>query len=181
MTTSHIADPVLTVRELQPSDIPLIISYWMDASPEHLQSMGVDPAKMLTLQQWQDSLLAQLAAPLAEKASYCLIWEVDGQAVGHCNINTITLGSHAHMHLHLWQQTYRAAGLGVRLVRLSVPVFFDRYQLQQLYCEPYALNEAPNKTLMKAGFTFVEQRVGIPGSFSFVQPANLWVLGKSDL
>jgi RimJ/RimL family protein N-acetyltransferase len=60
------------------------------------------------------------------------------------------------MHLHLWYPDKRIKGMGVQLVKKSLPYFFNNLHLKTLYCEPYALNPAPNKTLPKVGFEFVK-------------------------
>ena len=44
--------------------------------------------------------------------------------------------------------------------------------LENLYCEPYALNLAPNGTLLKLGFKLVKQYETTPGSINFYQKVN---------
>ena len=61
------------------------------------------------------------------------------------------------MHLHLWNTTHRKKGVGSILIKKSLPLFFKNYQLEYLDCEPYALIPAPNKTLEKIGFQFIEK------------------------
>ncbi|AYA38916.1 N-acetyltransferase [Hymenobacter oligotrophus] len=172
------APPVLSVRELEARDIEAIADYWLQAEPAYLQGMGVDLGKLPTRAAWRHMLHAQLATPLLQKQSYCLVWEADGQAVGHCNINNIKPHEEAHMHLHLWPAGARRRSLGAALVQLSVPWFFERYGLRRLYCEPYALNPAPNRTLPHVGFELVREYVTTPGSINFEQPVRLWVLTR---
>lgn len=171
---------MLSVREIQPSDIERIIAYWFGSTPEHLVGMGVDLDKIPSREDWTSMLSKQLTLPYEEKPSYCIIWEADGQPIGHCNVNNITFGEEAFMHLHMWQSDIRQRGMGTQLVKMSLPWFFEKMQLKRLYCEPYALNPAPNKTLERVGFTFVRQYVGIPGSLSFEQPINRWELRYED-
>ncbi|MCC3156581.1 GNAT family N-acetyltransferase [Hymenobacter sp. 15J16-1T3B] len=173
--------PTLSVRELRADDIPRIADYWLTSSPEHLTGMGVDLTKMPDRAGWTAMLTALVDTPLAEHPSYCLIWEVDGRAVGHSNINQIRPGEQAYMHLHLWDAQVRRLGYGRQLVRLTLPRFFEAYQLQRLYCEPYALNPAPNRTLAQLGFRFVREHVCTPGSLNFEQPVKLWELRREDL
>ena len=78
------------------------------------------------------------------------------------------------MHLHLWNTGTRQKGMGTALVKLTLPFFFINYHIKKLYCEPYALNPAPNKTLEKAGFKFVKKFTTIPGWLNFEQEVNLW-------
>ena len=167
---------LLSVRELQQSNIPLIINYWLTANDAFLIGMGVDLAKIPSREEWVTMLSTQLSQSYEEKKSYCIIWLVDDKPVGHCNVNNILFGEEAYMHLHLWQSDKRQKGIGAALVKMSLPYFFNNLQLKKIYCEPYALNPAPNKTLEKVGFTFIKEHLSIPGSFSFEQPAKLWEL-----
>ena len=169
---------MLSVREIQERDIPSIIQYWMGADATFLQGMGVDTAKMPTREAWVEMLSDQIGKRYDQKISYCTIWEIDGEAVGHCNVTGIIFGEEAHMHLHLWKSATRRKGCGPSLVRLSLPYFFHNLELKVLYSTPYALNPAPNKALERAGFRFVKEYRGIPGSFSFEQQAMLWELSR---
>jgi RimJ/RimL family protein N-acetyltransferase len=172
--------PTLSVRELRTEDIDAIADYWLHADRTYLEGMGVDVAKMPRREEWTEMLTGQLATPLKEKQSYALIWEVDGAAVGHSNINKILFGREAYMHLHLWKPQVRKKGYGVQLVRLSLPWFFNRYELQTLYCEPYALNPAPNRLLERAGFHPVKEYVTTPGWINFEQPVRLWAMSREE-
>jgi RimJ/RimL family protein N-acetyltransferase len=125
-------------------------------------------------------LTEQLNTPLLDKKSYCIIWEVEGNAVGHSNINKIVPGQEAYMHLHLWNTAVRQKGFGPRLIHLTLPFFFGGYQLQILYCEPYALNPAPNRALQRAGFRPVKEYVTTPGWINFEQPVRLWEMSVEE-
>jgi len=169
---------MLAVRELQTSDISHIVAYWTTAEKRFLEGMGVDPDKLPSPDDFVQMLQAQLTTPLEHKNAWCIIWEVDGQAVGHCNTNPIEFGCQATMHLHMWKPTTRRKGLGTALVSKTIPLFFEHLQLQKLICEPYALNIAPNKTLEKVGFDFIKEYTTIPGSFSFEQPVKRWEMSR---
>jgi RimJ/RimL family protein N-acetyltransferase len=112
----------------------------------------------------------------ANKTIFYVIWLVDGIPIGHSNINKIVYGEEAYMHLHMWHREKRKKGIGLELVRLSIPYYFAKFNLQRLYCEPYALNAAPNKTLTKLGFSLIKTYETIPGWISFYQPVNHWCL-----
>jgi RimJ/RimL family protein N-acetyltransferase len=166
----------LTVRELQTSDIPRIANYWLTADADFLHGMGADPAKLPDAAQWQQMLEAQLTADYPDKRSYGIILEVDGRPIGHSNVNPVTFGEEGYLHLHIWQAADRGLGHGTELVRLALPFFFKNMQIKRLYCQPYAHNPAPNRTLPKLGFSFVKNFVTTPGSINFEQEVNLWVL-----
>lgn len=166
----------LSVREIQEDDIDFIIRYWLKSDDAHLVGMGVDLAKVPSEEDWRKMLPTQLSQTYKEKQSYCIIWQADGKPIGHSNINKIIFGEEAYMHLHLWNSDGRKKGMGTQLVKMTLPYFFKNMELKKLYCEPYALNPAPNKTLEKVGFDFVKEHITIPGSFNFEQPAKLWEL-----
>jgi RimJ/RimL family protein N-acetyltransferase len=167
---------ILSVREIRQQDIEPITQYWLGSDAAFLEAMGVDIKKIPASNEWREMLMEQLSQSIEEKRSYCIIWEVDGKPVGHSNINKITFGEEAYMHLHIWNTEIRKKGFGSAFIKLTLPWFFEKFRLKKLYCEPYALNPAPNKTLEKTGFEFVKEYITTPGSLNFEQPVNRWVL-----
>lgn len=174
------SNPVLSVREMQQPDIEHIVQYWLGADEKFLKGMGADIKKIPAREEWISMLTQQLQQSYNQKQSYCLIWLHNSLPVGHSNVNKIFFGKEAYMHLHLWTAHVRQKGMGTELVKKGLPFFFNNLQLQKLYCEPYALNPAPNKTLQKAGFTFLKKYSTIPGFLNFEQEVNLWELTKED-
>lgn len=171
---------MISIRGLAEEDIDSIVGYFVDATPEHLLGMGVDRVKLFPRKRWSELIAEQLAKPNAEKELYYVIWEVDGKAIGHSNINKIRYGDEAYMHLHMWTPATRTQGLGTSLIKMTIPFYFENFDLQNLFCEPYADNPAPNKTLPKVGFKFLERYVTTPGIICFEQPVNRWVLTRED-
>jgi RimJ/RimL family protein N-acetyltransferase len=170
----------LSVREIESKDIPLITHYWLTLTKEHHETMGVDVSKIPAEEECKQMLEEQIQQVYKEKKSYCIIWQLNGEAVGHSNINKIKFGEEAYMHLHLWNSDERMKGNGAAFVKMTLPWFFNNYHLQNLYCEPYALNTAPNKTLEKVGFKFIRQYRTSPGWINFEQEVNLWKLSKNE-
>ncbi|WP_196892607.1 GNAT family N-acetyltransferase [Aureivirga marina] len=171
----------LSIRELEIKDIPLITDYWLLSDKDFLISMGVALDKIPSRENFTKMLTKQLSLPIKERQTYALIWEIDGNAVGHTNVNEIVENKQAKMHLHLWNATNRKKGVGVKLVQKSLPIFFDKLNLEKIICEPYAENPAPNKVLEKIGFTFIKSHVTIPGSINFEQKVNTWEICKNEL
>ncbi|MFM9944785.1 MAG: GNAT family N-acetyltransferase [Bacteroidia bacterium] len=163
-----------TVRELNETDVESITNYWLHASPEYLEAMGVDLNKMPGRDEWHCFISEQLSQNYPDKNSYCIVWEVDGKAIGHSNTNKIIYGEEAYMHLHIWDKENRNKGYGANFVTLTIPYFFKNLKLKKLYCEPFALNPSPNKILEKVGFQLVKEYVTIPGWLNFEQPVKLW-------
>ena len=168
----------LNVREIEHKDIDSIANYWLQSDPEFLTGMGVDLKKLPTREQLTTMLTNQINATIKEKMSYALIWEIDGKPCGHSNINEIAFGETAKMHLHLWFPEKRKKGMGSELVKKSLPHYFEKFELKELLCEPYALNPAPNKTLKNIGFDFIKQYTTTPGSLNFEQEVMQWKMTK---
>ena len=169
---------VLSVREIEDQDIAPICDYWFKSDPAFLTGMGVDLDKMHSREEFEAMLQTQIVTPYEQKKSFATIWCIDGKAIGHCNIGNIKFGDNAFMHLHMWNDTTRKRGLGAELVKLSLPFFFNIFQLKILYCEPNALNAAPNKTLEKIGFEFVKEYLTTPGMINFEQMVKSWKLSR---
>lgn len=166
----------LSVREIETSDIDYITQYWLNSDHDYLEGMGVDVKKLFSKEQFANMLLMQMKLPYEQKSAYCIIWELDGKPIGHCNTNPSQFGKQANMHLHLWQAENRQKGLGLSLLKMTIPYFFKNLQLEQLICEPYALNPAPHKALEKLGFEFEKEYIMVPGSINFEQPVKRWIL-----
>ena len=115
-----------------------------------------------------------------KKQFYYVIWEIDNQPVGHSNLNKITFGQEAYMHLHVWQKHLRQQGNGTYFVQESIGHYFEKFHLQNLFCEPYSLNKAPNKTLPKAGFELIKTYEPEIGWINFRQLVNRWEISKEQ-
>jgi RimJ/RimL family protein N-acetyltransferase len=170
----------LSVKEMQEAEIDPLINYWLNSDAEFLNGMGVDLSKIPAEQDWRAMLLEQLQQTYSEKKSYCIIWLLNETPVGHSNVNKIIFGQEAYMHLHIWYANVRQKGLGSAFVKMTLPYFFKNLELQKIYCEPFALNPAPNKTLEKKGFRFIKEYTTTPGWLNFEQPVKLWELTKQE-
>ena len=168
----------LSVREMTVDDINFIIDYFYNASEEFIQGMGAIKSKLPERNTWYNLILSEVEKDYHLKNNYYTIWEIDNKPVGHCNVNQIVYKNKGFMHLHLWKNPNRQKGLGQNFVRKSLPFFFKNLQLENLFCEPYAHNPAPNKTLLKVGFKFVKMYEATPGKINFHQEVNQYVLSK---
>src|SRR5215217_7788131 len=110
---------MLSVIEMQVSDVANFLRYWYDADPAYLYNMGVDVNKMPPKEQLQQMLIDQLNTPIESRRSYCVVWESDGEPIGHSNTNPTTYGDEAKMHLHLWSANERKKGMGTQLVKMT--------------------------------------------------------------
>jgi RimJ/RimL family protein N-acetyltransferase len=162
------------------ADYGRVLDYFLSADEPFLRGMGVDPGKLPGRDAWLARLLPDLTRPDPHKQTFYLGWDQDGKRIGHCNLNPLVYGDHAHVHLHLWDAGARRAGLGTEFLRRSLEVFFRRFALQRLYCEPYAENPAPNRLLTKAGFLLEKRYRTTPGLINTEQDVNRYVMHRRD-
>lgn len=169
----------LSVRPLEtPEDIDFFVSYFVDADEAFLLKVGVDLPKMPGRERFTAAIKRDLAIPVKDRLRFILIWEADGERSGLSSIDKIEFGKQANMHLHVANAGDRMKGLGTEFVRLSLPIYFDTFDLQVLYCQPNAFNTGPNRTLQKAGFKYVETIRTVPGWLNFYQPVTRWMMTR---
>jgi len=165
-----------SVREVNENDYENIVDYFLKADKDFLHRMGVDINLLPKRDDWLNLLLYNHNKIIENKTIFYVIWLLGKTAVGHSNINKIIFGKEAYMHLHLWQSDKRQKGIGSEFMKMSIPYYFNNFKLKKLFCEPYALNPAPNKILEKLGFEFIKQHETIPGWINFHQPVNRWCM-----
>lgn len=171
----------LRVREMHLDDIEKVVDYFIYANDTFLKGMGADKNKLPKRAAWIQKITLELEKPYPKKKFYYMIWLLDNQPIGHSNVNHIKYGEEAKMHLHLWKPIKRKKGLGVKLLKLTIPYFFKNLQLEKLICEPYAENIAPNKTLKKLGFELVKTYKTTPGWINFYQTVHRYELTHKQL
>ncbi len=166
------------IREMGVEDVDLIINYFLQSDHGFLREMGVDPKKLPPKHEWRRLILEDLERPLQNKKFYYLIWELNDSPVGHSNINKIVYGKEAYMHFHLWDPMKRQRGSGQHFIRECISRYFGKFDLQNLFCEPYAENPGPNRTLARVDFEFVNKYDTTPGWINFHQTVNRWALTR---
>ncbi|MEM9548321.1 MAG: GNAT family protein [Bacteroidota bacterium] len=168
----------ISVKEMTLSHIESIVDYFLDADTQYLKGMGADKSKLPNRKDWIEKLISEYKKPYNKKEFYYIIWYKDNEAIGHSNVNKIHYGTSATMHLHLWKTDVRQKGLGLEFLKMTLPYYFKNLKLHTLYCEPYAKNIAPNKTLIKLGFELVQTYDTTPGWINFFQTVNRYELTK---
>lgn len=166
------------VREMTTKDVASVVDYFVNADADYLYGMGAEKTRLPDRNEWIEKIKLELDKPYVQKEIYYLIWEVDGRPIGHTNINQIEFGIQANMHLHIWNKADRQGGVGSEMIRMSVPKYFEHFQLKVLLCEPYAQNPAPVKTLEQAGFEFIKTYKTTPGVICFPQMVKRYILTK---
>jgi RimJ/RimL family protein N-acetyltransferase len=168
----------LTVREMTLAETGIIIDYFQGATPEHLEMLGVDPTRLPTPDGWRDRFQRQCVLPVEKRNVLFVIWLSDDRPVGFSTSDKIIYGERANMHLHVTDPERRNSGIGAECVRRSADLYFEWLKLKRLFCEPNAFNEAPNRTLQKAGFKYLKTHMTVPGPFNFHQAVTRWVIER---
>jgi RimJ/RimL family protein N-acetyltransferase len=168
----------LSVREMHLEELGLVIDYFHQSTAEHLDQMGVDPSRLPAPDVWRERIERDYARPIDQRERLYVAWLSDNEPVGFSTCDKIVYGQRANMHLHIVDPDQRRRGLGAEYVRRTVEVYFDRLKLQSLFCEPNALNVAPNRTLQKAGFKYLKTYMTVPGPLNFRQPVTRWVVER---
>ena len=166
------------VREMLLEEVDVVIDYFHTATPEHLELLGVDPARLPSRSQWKQLYEIDFAQPLEKRRSVLVLWQLQAKPIGFSTVDRIVYGKEAYMHLHVVDPSKRQSGHGEACVRASVEIYFKLLKLERLYCEPNAFNAAPNRTLQKAGFRYVKPHTTVPGPLNFPQAVTQWAHDK---
>ena len=157
----------IEVREMTIEEAPAVVDYFHSSTPEHLETLGVDPTRLPPINEWIARLERDFGDPASKRRGFLVSWLVDDDLVGFSSCDKIEFGEQANMHLHVVRPSQRQLGIGTNCVRQSVEIFFENLQLKRLFCEPNAFNIGPNRTLQKAGFTYVKTYMTNPGPLNY--------------
>jgi RimJ/RimL family protein N-acetyltransferase len=127
---------------------------------------------------WRESYAAEFSKPPKKRSVLLVLWELDGTPLGFSIADKIRVGDQANMHLHIVDPKRRGAGYGTECVRRTASIYFDVLQIERLFCEPNAFNVAPNRTLARAGFTYVKTHMTVPGPLNYHQAVTRWALER---
>jgi RimJ/RimL family protein N-acetyltransferase len=168
----------LSVQEMLPQELDLVINYFHQATPEYLEMLGVDPTRLPPASMWRERYSMEYAKPIEQRAALVVLWKSGDVPIGFSSADKICFGSHANMHLHILKPEDRQSGFGAACVVKTARFYFDTLKLQRLFCEPNAFNVGPNRTLQRAGFKYLKTHNTVPGPLNFHQAVTRWVLER---
>lgn len=145
----------VSLRDIKPTDIPLLVSYWYDSDPKFMESIGMDSTRFPPVHK----LESQLARICSNPDKSALIIQYDNQAVGHHILTYLKHGESALIHGHLWDVRYRGQGIVSHVYPKACQIFFNRFKLKKLIFEVYANNAASIRVKHKIGAKYVGQAV----------------------
>lgn len=173
--------PRLSVRELESRDVPCIVRYWAEATPQDLARMGVDPTLLPTPEQMTAGIHAALALPLEQRKAFSVVWERDGRAIGVVTLKRIQPGEEADIHLHVWEPTERRKGHGRLLFAMAALQCLQRYRLKRIACEPSSANPQPNGMLRALGIPCVRTYRTRSSELTFEAEVNRYEMDEALL
>jgi RimJ/RimL family protein N-acetyltransferase len=168
----------IAVRPMALSETGLVIDYFHQATPEHLEMLGVDSSRLPAPEAWRERFENDFSLPIERRPRFFLVWLLDERAAGFSSCDKIIFGECANMHLHVTDSGKRTKGFGTACVSKSVEIYFEELKLKRLFCEPNAFNVAPNRTLQKAGFKYLKTHRTVPGPLNFHQSVTRWMIER---
>lgn len=171
----------LSIREMKLEEAEIIVNYFYQSSPEHLEILGVDPTRLLPPEKWLAHYTHEYSQPIEKRRTFLVIWKFGDVPIGFSTADKIIYGKEAYMHLHILNPAQRNAGSGTACVKETVKIYFDALKLERLFCEPNAFNVAPNRTLQRAGFKYIKTHKTVPGPLNFHQAVTRWVLERKSI
>jgi RimJ/RimL family protein N-acetyltransferase len=140
--------------------------------------MGVDVERLPARDAWLASALQDFERPDRSRSRFYVAWVLGDETVGHSSISHIMFGRRAHVHLHLWRPELRGSGLGPGFLARSIDLYFERFELEQLICEPFADNAGPNRAVARLGFVLEKRYRTTPTEIALEQDVNRYVLER---
>jgi len=178
MSNEH---PVTRVRPFAArEEYEAMVDYFLQGGDAFLEGMGVDVAKLPSRRDWVRAALEDHARGDEEKERFYVAWVADGEVVGHSSISHIVHGESAHFHMHMWRSALRGSGLGPDFLRRSIDLYFERFALRTLACEPFADNPGPNKVCRRLGFRRVRRYRTVPTGISSEQDVQRYELAREE-
>jgi len=157
-----------------------MVDYYLGLGAEGQLAMGIDPERLPERDAWVATVRADLDKEDAERERYYVAWLLDDERVGHSSLSHIEVGVKGHCHLHLWRPELRRAGVGPLLLARSIDLYFERFDLATVVCEPRAENPAPNRALPKLGFRLVKRYRTTPTSMAYEQDIHRWEVTREE-
>ncbi len=158
-------DQVLILREVEESDLHTLVDYWMDASDDHLELLGVDRTALGSRDDIEGRFRSYLpsSGPI-DKALW--VTTVDGVVSAYVNIH-LKAPDENYLHGHIIRADLRGRGIGYDGTLNVVRQAFARYAAMEsilLVTQPH--NERVNGLLTKLGLRsqrrYLERPDGLP-------------------
>jgi RimJ/RimL family protein N-acetyltransferase len=157
-------DPkLITLRDLQPSDVKYILDYWYRSPPGFVEARGVDLAKLPLEVDMRKSLEDRITAnqSLSISKMVALVFTYGGEAIGFHTMFPLTEGDSGVFHAHIWKPEMRGRGIGMHTYPRACRIYFDRFQLKRILFKTPVQNTSAIRVKEKLGIrTIGEELIG---------------------
>lgn len=150
---------MVEIRNIQLADVPQMTKYWYESPPGFIESLGVDPKKMKTPDDFRAFMEDRCKAPENKRTGLVILFE--GQPVGQHSVNPLVEGDYGIFHAHIWDDQFRRRGIGLKSYVLASKLFMDRFDLKRMLYKTPRQNIASIRVKEKLGMRFIgEEAIG---------------------
>lgn len=160
------------LRDLTEEDIPKLVSYWADASPEYIRSIGAEPRKVPPREKLAELYRTALPGAGPQRPRVFFVAETaEGHVIGYTNL-LIKSKDESYAHVHILDPEYRGKGLAQALFPLAIQCFFAVTEVSKILLQTSPENERVNRLLQTVGLTpertYLDNPDGMarPGAFN---------------
>jgi RimJ/RimL family protein N-acetyltransferase len=168
------------LRDLEDSDVEIIVRYWFGSGDAHLDFLGIDRKLLGTENDTYQRFQRAIPAGREDQPNIGFAITLDGAFVGYTLLNRYDPQTN-YSHWHITDSVRRAAGLSSALYPWRIKTYFDAAPLERLIHQTRTRNLAVNRMLDKyvpiAETVHLEHPDGValPGEFHhrFVHRADI--------
>jgi RimJ/RimL family protein N-acetyltransferase len=169
---------LLRLRDLQEEDIPALVSYWLDSSPEYIRSIGADPRKIPS----RDQLLATYRSALPEHGAgrsrvVLVVESAEGHLIAYTNL-TIKSADESYAHVHILDPAYRSRGIAQTLFPHAIRQFFRLVPIRKILMQTSPENQRVNRFLQAVGLTPEQVHIANPDGMARPGDFNVYTLER---
>lgn len=169
----------IEIRDIEEKDISSIVDYWHSSEEVFLTGIGVNMEKIVSREATANVFRRSLPGIRQENDRITLIADVKGEAIGYTNVNFNSDGD-AFAHVHIINKKFRNRGITRLLIADVIKIYFDSFQLENLYFQTNTKNKQINALLKKSGFRVVHTAYeDNPDGMAAIGEYNLYEVERS--
>lgn len=166
-TTFHGHQVVL--RDIEESDVDVLVSYWHDTDPAYLASLGVDLTKLASRDVTRSRFLSSRPGAQQPPERATFVVTCDARLVAYTNLNFKSMDE-VYVHVHTVVRSSLAKALVYVYFPEMIKIFFNRFPITQLTMQTSPENQNINRFLAKFGLA--PQRVYLTTPDGMARPGD---------
>ncbi len=119
---------LVEVRNFCEQDVEGLGTYWYQSPSGYIESLGIDPGKLLPEKDFQTWLIEECRAnsQLEASKSHLLTITYNGSATGNHALSPLFEGDYGVFHAHIWNPEMRGKGIARVTYPRACLIFMDR-------------------------------------------------------